>query len=253
MAGLSDRVDQLRLPKAAELIASQLRREIVRGDLAENEALPSETVLMENFMVSRPTLREAFRILESEGLLSVRRGARGGARVHKPQPDAAARYAAHVLQSQGALLSDVFAARQILEGPAVEMLGAQPPAGALERLREINERGESVDDDPIKFLVIHHEFHGALVDLSGNLTISLMRNMIHNILDAANELHVSGRSAADEIRSSRRAQRTHVKLVELMSAGELEAADKLWRSHLEESAKIILSSSRAKTALDLMP
>src|ERR1700742_2157648 len=110
MAGMSDSMAQLRVPKAAELIASQLRREIVRGDLGENEALPPQSALMEQFMVSRPTLREAFRILESEGLLSVRRGAHGGARVHKPKPDVAARYAAHVLQSQGTLLSDVFAA-----------------------------------------------------------------------------------------------------------------------------------------------
>jgi DNA-binding FadR family transcriptional regulator len=70
----------LRAPKTAELIASYIRGQIVRGDLKTGDALPSETVLMEMFGVSRPTLREAFRILEAESLISVRRGARGGAR-----------------------------------------------------------------------------------------------------------------------------------------------------------------------------
>ena len=42
---------------------------------------------MERFGVSRPTLREAFRVLESESLISVRRGAHGGARVHLPNAD----------------------------------------------------------------------------------------------------------------------------------------------------------------------
>ena len=71
----------LRAPKTAELIASYIRGQIVRGDLKTGDSLPSETVLMEMFGVSPPTLREAFRILEAESLISVRRGARGGARV----------------------------------------------------------------------------------------------------------------------------------------------------------------------------
>jgi DNA-binding FadR family transcriptional regulator len=50
---------QLRIPKAAELIAAHLRQRIVRDDLTEDEVLPPEAGLMELFRVSRPTLREA--------------------------------------------------------------------------------------------------------------------------------------------------------------------------------------------------
>jgi DNA-binding FadR family transcriptional regulator len=82
-----------RVPKTAELVAQRLRRQIISGDLAEGDALPSETTLTETFGISRPTLREAFRVLEAEQLISVRRGARGGARVHAPSADVAARYA----------------------------------------------------------------------------------------------------------------------------------------------------------------
>ena len=67
--------------KTGELIAAQLRRQIVRGVLKPGQTLPPETQLMEHFGVSRPTLREAFRILEAETLISVRRGSRGGAKV----------------------------------------------------------------------------------------------------------------------------------------------------------------------------
>ena len=48
------------MPKTAELVAAELRRKIVRGELAEGDALPSEAALMAEFAVSRPTLREAF-------------------------------------------------------------------------------------------------------------------------------------------------------------------------------------------------
>src|SRR3954462_6580915 len=75
---------RLRVPKMAELVAGELRRQIVSRDLAGGDALASEADLMTRFGISRPTLREAFRVLESEGLIGVRRGAHGGARGKPP-------------------------------------------------------------------------------------------------------------------------------------------------------------------------
>ena len=110
--GAGGRVGQrVRVPKTAELVAAHLRRQIVRNELHEGDALPPEAVLMAQFGVSRPTLREAFRVLEAEGLISVRRGAHGGARVHTPDVDVAARYAGLVLEHRGATLG--YATRQL--------------------------------------------------------------------------------------------------------------------------------------------
>src|SRR4051794_39864856 len=53
----------IRVPKTAELVAAQLRRQIIKGELREGESLAPESILMEQFGVSRPTLREAFRVL----------------------------------------------------------------------------------------------------------------------------------------------------------------------------------------------
>src|SRR5690606_27941135 len=83
----------LRVPKAAELVAGRIRSQIVRGELREGDALPTEGELMKEFGVSRPTLREALRVLEAESLISVHRGSRGGARVRVPQSNVAADYA----------------------------------------------------------------------------------------------------------------------------------------------------------------
>ena len=68
----------VRVPKTAELVAQLLRQRIVRGDLHEGDTLAPEAALMTEFSVSRPTLREAFRVLESEGLINVHRGSRAG-------------------------------------------------------------------------------------------------------------------------------------------------------------------------------
>jgi DNA-binding FadR family transcriptional regulator len=72
------------VPKAAELVAEALRGRVLRRELVPGDRLPSESVLMGQYGVSRPTLREALRLLEAQELLEVRRGARGGGVVRVP-------------------------------------------------------------------------------------------------------------------------------------------------------------------------
>ena len=62
----------------ADCVAAALRRMFNHGEITEGTMLPPESELMERFGVSRPTLREALRILESESLIEVQRGVRGG-------------------------------------------------------------------------------------------------------------------------------------------------------------------------------
>ena len=91
----------VRSPKTAELVAGTLRRMVVDGQLKEGDFLPNEAELMAHFGVSRPTLREAVRVLESERLVEVRRGSRTGARVRVPGPEIVARPAGLLLELSG--------------------------------------------------------------------------------------------------------------------------------------------------------
>src|SRR5258708_14072144 len=112
----------VRAPKTAELIATLYRRQIVRGELRAGDTLPPEQQLMGRFGVSRPTLREAFRILETENLISVKRGSRGGARVTTPSLSVAARYTGLLLQVQGTTIAAVCQARTVLKPAAPPLL-----------------------------------------------------------------------------------------------------------------------------------
>lgn len=76
---------------------------------------------MEHFQVSRPTLREAVRVLESDQLVEVRRGSRTGAHVRVPGPQIVARPACLLLELSGATLADVTTARIAIETPAAKL------------------------------------------------------------------------------------------------------------------------------------
>src|SRR6516162_5746328 len=105
-------------------IADELRQLIIVGELDEGDSLGHEPDLIERFGVSRPSLREALRILEAEGLITVVRGVQGGVVVHRPDKRLTARTAAIVLQARNVPLADVFEARTILEPAAVRLLAS---------------------------------------------------------------------------------------------------------------------------------
>src|SRR6185436_8397798 len=189
-ASLSDVGTELRVPKTAELVATHLRRQIVRGELKEGDALPPETALMEHFGISRPTLREAFRVLESEALISVRRGARGGARVHTPDGDVAAGYAGLVLQFRGATLADVYAARQAIELAAIGLLAQRRSDSVLKPLLANVEESEAAEDG-VRIVILQEQFHRLIVEAAGNQTLTISEEMIHRIIELHGSAYVA--------------------------------------------------------------
>src|SRR5437763_5635439 len=136
---MRDDAQPFRVPKTAELVARDLRSKIVRGELKDGDTLPSEGELVTRYSVSRPTLREALRILESEALLTVTRGSRGGPKVHLPDPRLAARHFGLVLQSRGTTLADIYGARLLIEPSCVHLVATTARRTAPAMLNELIE------------------------------------------------------------------------------------------------------------------
>ncbi len=243
---------QVRVPKTAELISRSLRRMIVRREIQPGDALPSESSLMEQFGVSRPTLREAFRILESEGLITIRRGAHGGARVAAPDADIAAHYAGLILEYRGATLSDVYHASAVIEPACVRSLALKHTTADIDRLRAAVEHEKAVIDDPMALVRAQDAFHGLLVELTGNQTLILLSGMLRYIVDRANSAHLEVDPNSPERRTQAgKAHRTHAKLIRLIESGDAEAAAKLWERHVA-GANDAVNAAGGKTVLDLL-
>jgi DNA-binding transcriptional MocR family regulator len=102
-------------PRVAEMIANEIRHRILDGQLVDGDMLPKVDDLAYDFRVSKPSVREAMRILETEGLISARRGGAGGAEVHMPTADTAAHTLGMILQSTHATLADLATALLALE------------------------------------------------------------------------------------------------------------------------------------------
>lgn len=237
----------VRAPKTAELVAADLRRQIVHGELSAGDTLPPEARLMEQYAVGRATLREAFRILESERLLTVRRGARGGAQVLEPDPAVAARYVGLLLQHQGTTVRDVHEARMVSEPHCARLLAGRRTAEDLADLREsiaalrrLVEAGPRAVPDPGRWSQATYRFHELVMQRCGNRTLALQGGVLAEIVATHLQLTMAqGLPGAETPAHFRRAIRSYERLVRLVEAGDADAAEAHWRAHLDEAARVL--------------
>ncbi len=214
-----------RVPKAAELVAAQLRNNIIRGELEENSTLPREAELVEQFGLSRPTVREAIRILESEGLISISRGSRSGAKINRPRIEFASHYFGLILQSNEVTIRDIYEARMVIEPPATEILARERDPEKVKILSDLIEECAANIDNNATYGELTATFHQRIVDLAGIKTLALLNSLLHNVLAKSNAYVWSTEGARKDTKvrkqSSIKARRA---LVELIAEGKAEEA-----------------------------
>lgn len=150
-------------PKAAEVIAADLRGRIIGERLSPGTRLPSETELVAAYPFSRASVREALRLLESDGLITIKRGPRGGVRVAHPAMSRISRSFAVLFATEGTPLRDLIRFRQLLE-PAAAATAAL--AGDHEQHERLMEATEHLGPHPHSGSDL--EFHRVLVSCSDN-------------------------------------------------------------------------------------
>ncbi|WEK42375.1 MAG: FCD domain-containing protein [Candidatus Sphingomonas colombiensis] len=246
--------NRIRVPKTSELVADQIRGQIVRGELREGDYLPPEGQLLTTLGISRPTLREAFRILEAEALISVVRGSRTGAKVHKPSVDLVSRYAGYVLQSKGTSIADLYDARLAIEPHVVRRLALARDPEAIARLREEVARLEKMlgEEKFVDFIAGVSEFHRVLIELSGNNTIIFINQLLHQLIAAhqADYIQRHPRPATEHRKSMTIGPRSYIKLIDLIEAGAVEEAIDHWRLHLRNANATWAARGEAERVVD---
>ena len=241
----------VRSPKTAELVAQTLRKMIVDGELEDGDFLPYEADLMAHFRVSRPTLREAVRVLESDRLVEVRRGSRTGARVRVPGPEIVARPAALLLAISGTTLGDVMTARIGIEPYAVRLLADTAPEVAHDELRRLVQAIPAARESGT-LAQATAEFHRRMVELSGNATLAMIAGTVHDI----SERHTSAAilRAQNGIPKAQYTKllRSYDRLIDLVSERKGAEAESHWRRHMENASAALLKGYERTKVRDVM-
>ncbi|KUI32278.1 FadR/GntR family transcriptional regulator [Mycobacterium sp. GA-2829] len=234
-------------PRVAEVVAARIRDDILSGRLREGDLLPTQEQLFTEFGVSPPALREAFRILETDGLVSVRRGNVGGAVVHLPSADRTAQTIAMALQTRSATPAEVSGALLHLEPVCAGMCAARPDRSAevVPHLEAEIARQRACLDDPARYVADARGFHEALVSHCGNEPMILLIGALERIWSA----HESAVWNDDAMVAAtmRAALRDHERILAAIADGDAARAVEAAQTHLTAARRHTLAVGRDRT------
>jgi DNA-binding FadR family transcriptional regulator len=182
----------------AEHVAQQLLDMIITAALAPGSSFGTEADLLAKFDVSRPTLRESLRILESQGVLELRPGPRGGIIVKKPSIDILAHGLSVFLRLNDVPFIAVLKAREVIEPALAAEAALNGSKDDFDELEASIERMAALKDQAA-FIEENRIFHSIIARASGNkvmetfwATISILATGEHHGVrySSGNQQHV---------------------------------------------------------------
>lgn len=166
--------------KASEVIYDQIRSKIMSGSLKPGDKLPSERTLMDMMQRSRPTIREALRMLEKAGLVQIIPG--GGAVVREPSILSVQQPLENIMALQSVSAMELFEYRFYIEEATAAWSAQRRTQEDLAALRECIEASKKAVDDFDVFLKLDVQFHSLIAQASYNRLAVVMERVVHNIV-----------------------------------------------------------------------
>jgi GntR family transcriptional repressor for pyruvate dehydrogenase complex len=216
----------LRPPKAAILVAQRIVNDAVRGQLSPGDLLPPERIMLQEYGTGRGTLREAIRLLEYQGILSLKPGPGGGPVLMDPAASNLANTLMLLLHVKHAPYRVIVEFRSALE-PVISQLAAERISDEdLASLAETIEAMRSNLKDEETFLEANKRFHDIIAWSSGNVLFGYIMDSLLEILD--------GRALGINYPSHRRDAilKAHSDIYESLLARDAAGSESRMREHI---------------------
>lgn len=211
--------------KTSERIASALVEDIIGGGLGPGDRLPNEATMADRFGVGRGSVREALRLLEVHGLISLRSGPKGGPVILAIDPRDVGRNLSLYLSVRGATIAELVDTRLIIEPHVARMAAEHLSEESAAALRAALAAEEAVGPDG--YIDVANEFHYVLATLTGNRVLDLVATALKDLYTT----RVVGAGVA-QATADPSIKLEHREIGEAILRGDGEAAENLMRSHM---------------------
>jgi GntR family transcriptional repressor for pyruvate dehydrogenase complex len=222
------------VPKASDVLAAKLRELILSSGLAEGTPLPTERELVAQSGLSRTSVREALRVLETEGLVLTKAGRNGGSQVRRPGRESISRSFELFVRSHGVRFEALLEAREAIEPAAARLAAIHRSDADLAEMTRIHRALEAVADDVAAHVRLNLEWHRAVVRASRN---ELMIAFFEAIADAVHDVTESHSLYSAEVH--REVVRVHARVLAAIAAQDPDTAFRRMQGHLGAYSTLI--------------
>ena len=185
--------------------------------------------MAKQYQVGRGAVREALRILETRGVLTIRPGRGGGPTVRRPRPSDLADSMSLFFQYEGARLSEVMEARNAIEPLSARLACARMGENELDELEATISSIRASPDDPENFSRQNAAFHSLIAVGSGSVILNIVAEALSTIADG----EFAG--VAYDRRARLAVADAHERILDAMRAADSDGAAHAMRDHLVEA------------------
>lgn len=215
---------------ASEQVAGDIRAHMQREELKPGDRLGREVDLARTFGVSRPTLREALRLLSSSHLIRASKGPGGGifvaATAEEGMALAVSESVASMLATDAVDLDELLEARMLAEIPLAGLAAQRATAEQVAGMRALLDEAEALGEDSTRLGEIDRELHQRITEAAGNRLSAAFMGWVVDVLQPVLEERI--RPAVVE--SALLAQ--HRDLLRAIERNDPTAAERAMREHL---------------------
>jgi DNA-binding FadR family transcriptional regulator len=221
------------VPKASDVLADRLREMILDEGLPEGTPLPTERQLVAQSGLSRGSVREALRVLETEGLIVTKAGRNGGSAIRRPTRESISRSFELFLRSHGVRFDALIEARESVEPAAARLAALHRTEEDIAELKHIHKELESISDNAAKFAKVNLKWHLAVVRASKNELLITFLGAISRPIYAATEYQALN---TEELR--REVLRVHSRVLDAIIERDGDAAFRRMQRHINAYSRM---------------
>ncbi len=220
--------------KTSEYVARRILADIVSRGLRPGDQLSPEAMMLEEYGVGRPSLREALRILEVHGLISIKPGPRGGPMVGGVDPADFARTMTLYFQLANATFGHLMQARLLLEPVMCGLIAGSRDPRAMAMLQASLDQAAGVDlADDRTYASVVADFHSVVASVSGNPVLDIISRGLKEIFTDRVTTALNPSETREQVR------RDHERIARAIFSGNAKLAERLMREHLEQTWELL--------------
>jgi len=231
----SEMFSPVNVDRVSQVIVDQIKLLIRDGRLQAGDRLPSERDLCQRFGVSRVTVREALRVLEASGLLTIRVGAHGGAFLTTPSAERLGEGLADLISLASLTAANVTEARTIVELGVLPLVVERASTEDVAALFAMVEEAERALDAGTYDIEMSAAFHIRLAECTHNPAIEMLLQSFHG------PMRMSIEESHAQNPMSHRGVDEHRELTQAIEQHDLDAARRVMITHLDRTAARIRS------------